>query len=182
MQTQDWQGRKTSAHNRWMVMLNHPQDAGGRHTQPGLLQLWQYLARPQGSTASPRGSLHWTPIGSGQGQAAIAVVQQRKQLLVNFINMRQSLSWFSSRRGCGSASRRSFVCCCLPPGCREGQGCSLSLPQRADLEGGGKRGCEWKNSTMTASPEETGVQREGDTPEDTWWQSRNQISALLVLS
>ena len=120
--------------------------------------------------------------GSGQGQAAIAVVQQRKQLLVNFINMRQSLSWFSSRRGCGSASRRSFVCCCLPPGCREGQGCSLSLPQRADLEGGGKRGCEWKNSTMTASPEETGVQREGDTPEDTWWQSRNQISALLVLS
>lgn len=58
MQMQDWQGRKTSAHNRWMAMLNHPRDTGGRHTQPGLLWLWQYLARPQGSTGSPRGSLY----------------------------------------------------------------------------------------------------------------------------
>ena len=33
------------------------------------LGLWQYLARPQGSTASPRGSLHWTPIGSEQDRA-----------------------------------------------------------------------------------------------------------------
>ena len=102
--------------------------------------------------------------GSGQGQAAIAVVQQRKQLLVNFINTQQSLSWFSSRGGCGSASRCSFVCCCLPPGCREGRGCSLSLPQRGDLEGGDKRGCEWeKSSAMTAPQEETGVQRDSET-------------------
>lgn len=46
MQMQDWQGRKTSAHNRWMAMLNHPRDAGGRHTQPGLLRLVPALAVP----------------------------------------------------------------------------------------------------------------------------------------
>lgn len=54
----------------------------------------------------------------------------------------------------------------------KGRGVPCLCLRELDLEGGGKRGCEWKNSAMTASPEENRGAERGDTPEDTWWQSR----------
>lgn len=109
----------------------------------------------------------WGP-GRGQGRTRTPLlwVQQRKQLLENFINTLQSLSWFSSPWGCGAASSRSFVCCYLPPGCRAGRGYSLSLPQRIDL---GKRdkqehSCEEEFRMAVLSGGKWGA---GSLPEDT---------------
>lgn len=109
--------------------------------------------------------------GRGQGRARLPLlwVQQRKQLLVDCINTQQRLSWFSSSRGCGSARRCSFVCCCLPPDVGKGKGILCLFPSEVTLGKGTSKNASVKKSSAMTTPAKGNCSagRGQDTPKDT---------------
>lgn len=93
----------------------------------------------------------WGP-GRSWGKARLwwLQVQQRKQLLVNFINTQQSLSWFSSPQGWGSALVALLCAAVFLQDVGKGEGILCLCPCEV------KR-CEWRRVQAEAGVQEESV-------------------------